>query len=105
MFQPVSAGQIGHQRGGQQFPVLHRVNPTIGEPALVAQPVDMELDVAGRIAACDEVDRQGARWKVVRKSATGGREGLGHQLPAEGADRILPRMTAGEDVLARPAQW
>ena len=61
VFQAVAAGQAGHQRGGQQRAVLHRVDPPVGEAALVTQPDHVELDVLRGISTemkCTESARR-----------------------------------------------
>ena len=95
----LAAGQIRHQSGGQQGVTLPGVHPPVGEPALVTQPDDMELDIDGGITAGDEMHRQRAGRQVMFQGAGGSHECLRHQLAAERPNRIFARMAADEDVV------
>ena len=104
VLQTRTAGQVGDQRRGQQPAVLDDVDPPIREPALVTQPVNVELDVLARIPTGDEVHCQGVGRQLVTEGARRGHETLRHHLAAEGTHRVLAGMAAGEGILIDPGQ-
>ncbi len=79
--------------------VLHDVDPAVGEPAFVAQPHHVELEVllgSPPAMKCAEIALGGSVSDTVRLRR---HEGLRHHLAAERADRVLARVRADERVV------
>ena len=67
MLEAAPAVDEGDHRRGQQFTVLHDIDPAVGEAAFVTQPDDVELEILRRVTAGDEV-RRNRPWRESRVS-------------------------------------
>ena len=70
MLDALATVHVRDDRCGQQFAVLHDVNATVGEAALVAQPQHVEFDVLLGVTASYEMHRNRSFSETVRLPAT-----------------------------------
>ena len=99
VLEPAPAVDEGDHRRGQQFTVLHDIDPAVGEAAFVTQPDHVELEILRRVPAGDEVRRK-RPWRAIAGQGAAGRdEGLRHHLTAERAGRVLAGVGSDERVV------